>query len=401
MHPILARGNRLLFYLLVWLPVGGLLAATLVQRGATGWVPSLALAVPLVLFFGFLCLGVWYPCRSLPLGSATIGRAFTTHTLGAVLSSGLWLLAGLGWAEILARMGFEDIPLIYREQTFQLFAFGLLFYLLAVGGSYLYLALENTYAAERRALEAQQQRLLADRELDLARQLQARLLPDRELRAEALEVSARNLAAQGVAGDFYDYFTCADGWRLAVADVAGKGIAASLITATVKAMLPLLAEGRSVVEAMVDLNRRLAARLGRREFVALLLAAYDPRSRRLELVNAGLPDPYLLSTDGALRALEAPVPRLPLGLRANLEYESLCVELGPGDRVVFLTDGLPEAPLPDGEPLGYEALEEILRQHTESRGEGWVDRFLEAIQKAAPGDQEDDCTVLLLTAGEG
>ena len=67
----------------------------------------------------------------------------------------------------------------------------------------------------------------------------------------------------------------------------------------------------------------------------------------------------------------------------------------------LLTDGLPEAPLPGGEPLGYEALEEILRQHTESRGEGWVDRFLEAIQKAAPGDQEDDWTVLLLTAGEG
>jgi sigma-B regulation protein RsbU (phosphoserine phosphatase) len=286
---------------------------------------------------------------------------------------------------------------VFKQQSLQIFAFGLLLYLMAAGGSYLYLAVESSHIAERQALEAQQQRRLAAQEMELARQLQARLLPPAELVEEGFHLAARNLPASFVAGDFYDYFQLPDGtWRLAVADVAGKGMAASLITATVKAILPLIAADRSVVEAMGELNRRLKAQLDRREFVALMLAAWDPAQRHLELVNAGLPDPYLLRSSKKISLIEAPTPRLPLGLRAELEYHSVQLILAPGDRVLFLTDGLPEAPDAAGDPLGYEALERLL-DHPAAAPGPWLDHLLERVRAAATEELEDDWTTLLLT----
>lgn len=402
MHPILGQGSRLLLYLLTWLPVGVLLAAVLRQSAGAHWGMCFALALPLAFFYAFLCLAAWYPSRSLPLRGSALWQVVTSHGLGALLSSSLWQLVGLGWASALGRMSlFAAADSVFKEQALQLFAFGLLLYLLAAGGSYLFLAIESSYTAERQALESEQQRKLAAREMELARQLQARLLPPAELVEETFHLAARNLPASFVAGDFYDYFRLPDGsWRLAVADVAGKGMAASLITATVKAILPLIAADRSVVEAMGELNRRLEAQLDRREFVALLLAAWDPQGRRLELVNAGLPDPYLLhaSKDDAKSistAIEAPNPRLPLGIRAQLEYQSVRVDLAEDDRVLFFTDGLPEAPDASGAPIGYEVLESLL-DHPKAPPGPWLDQLLERVRGAASSELEDDWTALLL-----
>ena len=398
MHPVLGHGSRLLLYLLVWLPVGILLAAMLRQGGA-GWGVALALALPMALFCSFLCLGSWYPSRALPLGRAQLWRMAGTHGLGALLSSSLWLGFGWLWSSVLDRSSFFDQAQgLLRQQVLPVFAFGLLFYLLAAGASYLFLAVESSHAAERRALEAQQKEQLTARELELGRQLQARLLPPTSLREEAFRLTACNVPANVVAGDFYDYFRLPDGsWRFAVADVAGKGMAAGLITATVKAMLPLIAGERSVVETMGELNQRLKEQLGPREFVALLLASYDPSSRRLEVANAGLPDPYHLRSSGALEVIEVPQPRLPLGLREKLEYQRVEMRLDPGDRVLFLTDGLPEAPDPSGEPLGYEALAELLEEQL-TDSENWLETVLERIRVQVAEDQQDDWTVLLLRA---
>ncbi len=103
---------------------------------------------------------------------------------------------------------------------------------------------------------------LAERELELARDLQSRLLPPPEIEGEGYRVAARNLAARVVAGDFYDVFRLSDGAvGLTVADVAGKGMAASLIMASAKARLPLLAADRPAEETLRELNRTLAAEL--------------------------------------------------------------------------------------------------------------------------------------------
>lgn len=398
MHPILGHGGRLLVYLAVWLPGGLLLAAVIALMGDdVGWGVALALALPLAQVYAFLCLAAWYPSRSTPLGGATVGRALVTHALAAVLSSALWQGVGVAWAYVLAELpAFAGAAASFRRQMPLFFAAGLVLYLLAVAACYLYLAFEASRAAEKKALEAQKNQELAARELELARAIQRRLLPAAETAGAGFRLAARNLAARFVAGDFYDYFTLADGTlRIAVADVAGKGIAASLIMATVKAMLPLIAADRSVVATLRELNGKLAAELAEREFVALALAAFDPATGRLEVANAGLPDPYRLRAGAAPAAIEAPGPRLPLGLWPEVEHESVTVELAPGDRALFLTDGLPEAPAAPGEPLGYEAFEALL-DHRAQEPAAWLDRLIERVRAVTAAEQDDDWTALLV-----
>ncbi len=406
MHPILGHRGRLALYLTAWLPVGALLAVLVAlvvphpgggQTEPVRWAAAVALALPLALIYAFICLASWYPSRGTPLSRLHLWRVVASQALAAVLSSSVWQLAGVGWAFLLARLPlFRGAFGSRRELIFLCFFLGLLFYLLAAAGSYLFIAFEASYRAERRALEARKSEESAARELELASSLQRRLLPPGERRGEGFVLAARNLAARYVAGDFYDYFRLSDG-RLcvAVADVAGKGMAASLIMATVKAVLPMIAAERTVVGALRELNRKLAAELAEREFVALALAGYDPESGRLELANAGLPDPYLLAPDGGVSAIEAPVPRLPLGLRPAVEYRSVEVDLAVGDRVLFLTDGLPEAQTSVGEPLGYEALMEFF-DHRHDQPGVWIDRLLERLRGATLEEQDDDWTALVL-----
>ncbi len=231
----------------------------------------------------------------------------------------------------------------------------------------------------------------AEKEIELARSIQQRILPPQELSGDGYRIAARNLPARFVAGDFYDVFLLPDGAiGLVVADVAGKGMGASLIMATVKAALPFLAADRSVDEALREANRRLKPRLHAREFVALTYARYDPGTGAFELANAGLPDPYVLDGNGEPRAISASGPRFPLGVRSEVAYEKVGGVLAPGERLLLLSDGLPEAPTANGEPLGYERFERLLA------GARTVDKLLESVREATGPVLADDWTVLVL-----
>jgi serine phosphatase RsbU (regulator of sigma subunit) len=398
MHPILGHNRRIRLYLALWLPAGLALAALLQLNSAITWPQALALGVPLALFDGVLCLAAWYPAKSIALRSGRIGQILVSHAGGAALTTALWHLAGTLWAHLLEHLGIDGAVAAYQPQTPLIFALGLLLYSLATSACYLYLAFEASHHAERRAFEARREQELSTQELELARALQQRLLPPSELERPGFALAARNLAARGVAGDFYDYFESADGTlHFAVADVAGKGMAASLIMATVKALLPWVAAGRPVDAALDELNRRLADLLGPREFVALALAAYQPATGRLELSNAGLPDPYLLrgSAPVEVRAVEAPLPRLPLGRLRHHAYRRLILELAPGDRLLMLTDGLPEAPMAVDEPLGYERLVGFL-DHAAATPAAFLDVLHRRLRAVVLSDQDDDWTTLLL-----
>ncbi|MEO1085201.1 MAG: SpoIIE family protein phosphatase, partial [Acidobacteriota bacterium] len=196
--------------------------------------------------------------------------------------------------------------------------------------------------AQQRLLETLREQEFSLKELELARDIQCRLLPPPVVAGDGWTMVARNEPARFVAGDFYDVLRHgdrgSDGSRrevvdVVVADVAGKGIGPSLLMASVKAVLPFLTSDRSVAEVFAELNRRLRRELGPREFVALCLVRFEPWSGRLEIANAGLPDPYLVSESGT-RAVEVPGERLPLGLRSGVEYQSLSTELEPGERLL-------------------------------------------------------------------
>jgi sigma-B regulation protein RsbU (phosphoserine phosphatase) len=249
----------------------------------------------------------------------------------------------------------------------------------------------------RRNIVQLKEQEFAGKELELARSIQQRLLPPQEISGDGYRIAARNLAARFVAGDFYDVFRLSDGSvGIVVADVAGKGIGASLIMASAKAVLPLIAEGRSVAEAMRALNEKLSRELGRREFVALAYARYDPHNGSVQLANAGLPDPYIVRADGGpIEALTVPGDRLPLGAMKTAAYESASFQLAGGDRLLLFTDGLPEATLHSGETLGYERLPSFLSSdHQEPSA--WLDAVFSRIRDLTAEAIEDDWTALVI-----
>lgn len=254
----------------------------------------------------------------------------------------------------------------------------------------------------------------AERELEAARALQQRLLPPATVEGPGFRVSGRTLPALYVGGDFWDLVRTDDGaLLLVVADVAGKGLSAGLVTASVKTMLSFVAPGRRTGEILRELNRNLHRDLGAREFVALCLVRYEPATGAFEVANAGLPDPYRLgsSTDGpagldaAPAAVSSPGPRLPLGTRPEIAYLSVAGRLAPGERLLVVSDGLPEALTAAGEPFGYERLEALVAATPVvtadgARDEPWLDRLLRGVEAATGPTRDDDWTALLLERKE-
>ncbi len=257
--------------------------------------------------------------------------------------------------------------------------------------------------AQRRLLDDLREQELSLRELELARDIQRRLLPPARVDGERFTVASRSFPARFVAGDFYDVLRAADGSvSVIVADVAGKGFGASLIMASVKAMAPFVADGRGVAETLCELNRRLCGELGRGQFVAAAVARLSPAARVVELANAGMPDPFAVSPGRPVETLEVPGPRLPLGIRPDVPYASLTRRCEAGDRLLLFSDGIPEARLPSGSPLGYDALAAILGSTPDvPDAEQWLEGVLDEVQRATGATLEDDWTAVVVELGRG
>ncbi|HEY3055552.1 MAG TPA: SpoIIE family protein phosphatase [Thermoanaerobaculia bacterium] len=245
------------------------------------------------------------------------------------------------------------------------------------------------------SMEKLKQHEWAEKELELARSIQTRLLPPQRIEGNGFSIAARNFPAHYVAGDFYDVVQLDDGSvAVIVADVAGKGMGASLIMASVKAVLPFVGR-ESVEEAMQILNDKLVQELDRREFVALAYARFFPGDGTLHLANAGFPDPYLVRAS-SVQPLTVGGVRLPLGIRRDVTYQTMTTKLQPRDRLVFVSDGIPEAPVAGDQPFGYERLSEALRSGGGERPDEWLEHWLKRIRGEVLEPLTDDWTALVL-----
>ncbi len=211
----------------------------------------------------------------------------------------------------------------------------------------------------RQTIERLKEHEYAEKELEIARAVQQRLLPPREIDSNGFHISARTEAAHIIGGDFYDVVRLEDGsTSVLIADVSGKGIAASLIMASCKAAIPFLATSRDPAQVMRALNERLCADLQRREFVAMAFAHLDPKTGRGAMVNAGMPDPLIVHADHSFDIVVCTGERFPLGVRKNAQYSATSFSLVNGDRMLMLSDGLAEASL-NGEPIGYDHIHQL------------------------------------------
>jgi serine phosphatase RsbU (regulator of sigma subunit) len=209
-------------------------------------------------------------------------------------------------------------------------------------------------AARRRALE---------REMTLARQIQIALLPESLPEIPGYSLFATNDASRAVSGDFYEVQTRSETGEpvMVIADVSGKGMSASLVAASLDALLMGPIEVGHPTDAIcARVSRRLHARTPPERYATAIIAALDPKTGVLSYTNAGHNVGLLVRAGGSSEHLEG--NGLPLGLFPVAEYERAEVALAPGDLVVLYTDGITEAANADGDEFGLERLERVVKE---------------------------------------
>ena len=187
------------------------------------------------------------------------------------------------------------------------------------------------------------------RDLEIAREIQAWLVPSTPPMIPNAEVAFYTRAQNSVAGDYYDAFYPTDDaaaggqLMLVMADVAGKSVPAALLMATLQASLRTIAsEGLPLSELAIRLNHYACAHsLGGQRFTTAVLAEYDPTTRRLAYVNAGHNSPVIRRANSSTERLES--GSLPLGITPEATFPSAEVTLQAGDTLVLFTDGVVEA----------------------------------------------------------
>lgn len=173
MHPLLARPTRFLLYLLACLAFGLLLAPVFAAIGPRSTLQAIAFSEPLALIYGVVCLSAWWVCRAHPIARTPPWKVGAMQLAAAALASGAWVLLGAGWAATLTRLSLPPWPrAALSRDLVVLFASGVLLYLLSAVVHYLFVAVWESHAAERRVLESQ----VHAREAEL-RALKAQLSP--------------------------------------------------------------------------------------------------------------------------------------------------------------------------------------------------------------------------------
>ncbi len=237
-----------------------------------------------------------------------------------------------------------------------------------------------------------------EKELTLAASIQQDLFPKSMPAMAATDLAARNRQARQVGGDYYDVLPVggASQYMLCVADIAGKGIYASLLMANIQATLrALLASYTSLPELAARANDLLWASTPSNKYATAIFVRYDPATGECEFVNGGHSDGILLRADGSVEMLTT--TGLPVGLFPKREYEAKEFRLHAGDVLLLYSDGVTDACTKDEQEFGVERTVECLRVNTHLPANEILGRAFEAIDEFAAGaPQFDDITVMVV-----
>lgn len=244
---------------------------------------------------------------------------------------------------------------------------------------------------------AEKQRL--ERELDIARQIQQKLIPKNNPRPPGFEVAGWNCPAESTGGDFYDFFAVgADQLALIVADATGHGIGPALIMAQCRSLFRAVSEScADPSKAAARVNGLLCNDLPSDRFVTVFYGVLDIRGGRINYISAGHgPMLHLCAATGQVAPLES--TGLPMGVmdEAPMPCGPL-IELAPGDIFVVLTDGFMEWANPRGEQYGEERIADLLRRHRQETPERIIELLCADVRAFGEGTaQQDDLTAVVV-----
>jgi len=263
------------------------------------------------------------------------------------------------------------------------------------------LVIENAGLAERLVAEERLRR-----ELALAAEVQRRLLPEQPPESVAVELAGFCQPARGVGGDYYD-FIAFDNRQLgiAIADVAGKGMAAALLMSTIQATLRSLSAGsnqgpqgsHTLADMVATLNRLLWNSTGGLNYVTFFYAQFDQSTRRLAYVNAGHNPPLFFRAGQADGFRQLSSGGTVVGIFEHCAYEQETIQMSPGDVLLAYTDGLTEAFDVGGEEFGVAKLREAVAETAHLSVDEIRDEIIRRVRDwCADTPLHDDLTFIVL-----
>jgi len=268
--------------------------------------------------------------------------------------------------------------------------------LLASVASQAGIAMRSISLAEKMAERMEAERR-AQQEMDIARQVQSRLLPQQAPALVTLECAGRCIQTRAVGGDYYDFLDFGSGrLGLVLTDISGKGISSALLMANFQASL----RGQYAL-ALEDLpgllrsvNRLFYRNTEPSHYATTFFAIYDDQSRTLRYVNCGHNPPILLRAGGEVERLDATA--MVLGLFEQWDCSVADRRLAPGDMLLIYTDGISEAAAgEDAEEFGEERLIHSARAHCCKPAEQTLAAILADVQQFSQGEQADDMTMIV------
>ena len=257
-------------------------------------------------------------------------------------------------------------------------------------------AVSRSVDAQRRAaaekLEAERR---VAQELEIAKEVQARFFPQSLPELKTLEYAGVCLQARAVGGDYYDFLPLGRGrLGLVIGDVAGKGIAAALLMASLQASLRSQSRRvRDQAEFLQSVNRFFFENTTDTTYATLFFAEYSDATRRLRYANCGHVAALLLHGDGTLEGLPSTSPVLGFFQEWDCVFEER--RLSPGDTLALYTDGITEALDEHGEEFGEARLMQSLRRRRSLPLRALLDAILDDVRQFSPHEQYDDLTLIV------
>jgi sigma-B regulation protein RsbU (phosphoserine phosphatase) len=259
------------------------------------------------------------------------------------------------------------------------------------------LTLENFDLAENMAERLETERR-ARQEMDIARQVQSKLLPQKAPVLKTIDYAGACIQARAVGGDYYDFLDLGEGRvGFVLADVAGKGISAALLMANLQAHLRSQSAivSHDFSQTLEKVNRLFFESTEPNNYATLFIGVYDDATRRLRYVNCGHNPPVIVRGDGVERLYATATV---LGLFEQWRCDVDETQISPRDILAICTDGVFEATNPAGVEFGEEGLVAALQSGCSLSAAELLASVIDTVKKFAPGEQADDITLLVAKA---
>lgn len=247
------------------------------------------------------------------------------------------------------------------------------------------------------------QHLRVEKEIEIARESQYKLMPLKAPVIDGIDVYGFFLPSFEVGGDYFDYVTSEDesgnptALNMAVVDVSGKAMRAAMPAVFTSGLLLSRMKDDMPAEIMSRITEPIFYRTDKRTFITCALARYEFDTMKMSIANAGHCRP-ILKRNGIAEYIHTPAPAYPLGIKKNVNYKAETISMKKGDFFLLYSDGLPEAVNEKGERFGFEEVPRLLESiDTDSLSAYEIAQEIKrTVQKFSNYQLVDDTTIICL-----